>query len=210
MPVVASYAVPRSNRQPQIVAQRGWSWGHGRSHRRARQKNMATATPVKKAQVSRCEAAPPATSRRTLRPGCLRAGTLLAARIAPARSNASAAPEYLISESKIINRINAMPIHLPAVCAIVKRGARIAGGSGTGGTTMTEMRTRPRFRPLAIGLFGALLPLALSSTAQTPAPPPLHCSRPCGAVAHRTAALSHLAAGQPGVGTCCRFRCGGI
>ncbi len=35
---------------------------------------------------------------------------------------------------------------------------------------MTEMRTRRRFRPLAIGLFGALLPLALSSTAQTPAP----------------------------------------
>ena len=62
-----------------------------------------------------------------------------------------------------------MPIHLPAVCAIAKRGARIAGGSGTGGNTMIEIRRRRRFRPLAVGLFGALLPLALSSTAQTPA-----------------------------------------
>ncbi len=35
---------------------------------------------------------------------------------------------------------------------------------------MTVMRRRRRFRPLAIGLLGALLPLALSSTAQTPAP----------------------------------------
>ena len=34
---------------------------------------------------------------------------------------------------------------------------------------MIEIRRRRRFRPLAVGLFGALLPLALSSTAQTPA-----------------------------------------
>ncbi|MCW0394309.1 D-aminopeptidase [Xanthomonas sacchari] len=73
-----------------------------------------------------------------------------------------------------------MPIHLLPVCAFEKSGARIVAGSTSQASGAMTQNSRHRLlRPVATGLLGALLPFAMSSTAQTPAPaqplpPPLH------------------------------------
>ncbi len=73
-----------------------------------------------------------------------------------------------------------MPIHLLPVCAFEKSSARIVAGSTSQASGAMTQNSRHRLlRPVATGLLGALLPFAMSSTAQTPAPaqplpPPLH------------------------------------
>lgn len=65
-----------------------------------------------------------------------------------------------------------MPIHFLLVCAITKSGARIADSlSYQASVTMKDNNRRRRFRPVASGLLGVLMPFALSSTAQTPTAP---------------------------------------
>ena len=95
---------------------------------------------------------------------------------------------HMLSGRQNSNFFNEMRIHLRFVCAQGKSGARIAISSRARVSTMKKNSLRRPIRSAATGLLGMLMPVALSTTAQTPPPlPPMPAnieSAAATAVAH--------------------------